>query len=137
MWKGWKTRAIILSPKKTGLQGQLTHNKSAINRQEKPVLQKKKLFLNVNDKRLMTSDRKLKNHYPKDWEKMSKMGEKIPIWNYTFTFADLVNLRTQTGFQHSFLELFLKVATGIIQVAEFQLITCNNYWEDKPIKSRS
>ena len=72
----------------------------------------------------MTSDRKLeKTITQKTGEKMSKMGEKIPIWNYTFTFADLVNLRTQTGFQHSFLELFLKVATGIIQVAEFQLIT--------------
>ena len=72
----------------------------------------------------MTSDRKLeKTITQKTGEKMSKMGEKIPIWNYTFTFADLVNLRTQTGFQHSFLELFLKVAPGIIQVAEFQLIT--------------
>ena len=72
----------------------------------------------------MTSDRKLeKTITKKTGEKMSKMGEKIPIWIYTFTFADHVNLRTQTGFQHSFLELFLKVATGIIQVAEFQLIT--------------
>ena len=72
----------------------------------------------------MTSDRKLeKTITQKTGEKMSKMGEKIPIWNYTFTFADLVNLRTQTGFQHSLLELFLKAATGIIQVTEFQLIT--------------
>ena len=70
----------------------------------------------------MTSDRKLKTISQKTGEKMSKMGEKIPIWNYTFTFADLVNLRTQTGFQHSFLEPFLKVGTGIIQVPEFQLI---------------
>ena len=70
----------------------------------------------------MTLDRKIsKTITPKTGKYVENRGENV--WNYTFTFADLVNLRTQTGFLHSFLELFLKAATGIIQVAEFQLIS--------------
>ena len=52
------------------------------------------------------------------------MGEKMSeITLLLFFCGPCQPLRTQTGFQHSFLELFLKVATGIIPVAEFQLIT--------------
>ena len=84
------------------------NNKSAVNRQEKPVLQKK-LFLNVNVKRLMTSDRKLKKPLPQRLGKNVEMGEKMSeITLLLFFCGPCQPLRTQTGFQHSFLELFLK-----------------------------
>ena len=105
--KGVKNQGYNIIAQKNRTPG-TTHTQQKCCKQTGKTSFTKKLFLNVNVKRLMTSDRKLKNHYPLG--KNVEMGEKIlsEITLLLFFCGPCQPLEPQTGFQHSFLELFLK-----------------------------
>ena len=77
--KGVKNQGYNIIAQKNRTPG-TTHTQQKCCKQTGKTSFTKKLFLNVNVKRLMTSDRKLEiTITKKTGEKMSKMGEKIPI----------------------------------------------------------
>jgi hypothetical protein len=106
--KGVKNQGYNIIAQKNRTPG-TTHTQQKCCKQTGKTSFTKKLFLNVNVKRLMTSDRKLKKPLPQRLGKNVEMGEKMSeITLLLFFCGPCQPLRTQTGFQHSFLELFLK-----------------------------